>query len=115
VTPCKAGCRFKSAMIGFWLGGLALGTGGSILGACMPYRHPVAVTISVLWWGIYLACFGASVGALLGRCLDRTPALPTKRSDGADPRPRGTNNLARIRDASGGEESSRSYETFPPA
>jgi hypothetical protein len=68
--------RFRPAVVGFWLGGLALTAGGCILGACMPYRHPVAVAISVLWWGIYLGFFGASVGALLGWWADRTPASP---------------------------------------
>jgi hypothetical protein len=55
---------------GFWLGGTVLGLAGAIVGGCMPYHHPVAVTISVLWWGIYLGCFGASIGALLGRCAE---------------------------------------------
>jgi hypothetical protein len=68
--------RFDLATIGFWLGGLALGTGGCIFGACMPYRHPVAVTISVLWWGIYFGWFGAGVGALLVLCAERPPAFP---------------------------------------
>ena len=42
----------------------------------MPYRHPVGVTISILWWGIYLGCLGASIGAgiggLVGLLWDRT-------------------------------------------
>jgi hypothetical protein len=104
VTHRKSGRRFKSATIGFWLGGLALGTGGCILGACMPYSHPVAVTISVLFWGIYLGCFGASVGALLGWCADRTAAPPSQGLDGAGMRPRGTDNVALDRAASGDEE-----------
>jgi hypothetical protein len=54
---------FDPVSIGLWLGGLALGVGGCILDACMPYRHPVAVTISVLWWALYLGCLGASIGA----------------------------------------------------
>jgi hypothetical protein len=57
--------RLARPTIGFWLGGGLTGTGGGILGACMPYHHPVAVVISALWWGIYLGCFGASVGALI--------------------------------------------------
>ena len=68
---------------GFWLGGALLGVGGCILGICMPYRHPVAVTISVLWWGIYFGCFGASIGALLGLWAEQTPAPPSQRSDGS--------------------------------
>jgi len=69
--------------IGFWLGGALLGVGGCILGSCMPYRHPVAVTISVLWWGIYLGCFGASIGALLGLWAEQVSAPPSPPSDGA--------------------------------
>jgi hypothetical protein len=52
--------------VGFWSGGAVLGTGGCILGGLMPYDLPVAVAISSVWWGIYLGCFGASIGALLG-------------------------------------------------
>jgi hypothetical protein len=66
--------RFDGAAVGFWLGGIALGVGGCIFGACMPYRHPVAVTISVLWWGVYFGCFGAGIGALLGLWTGRAPA-----------------------------------------
>jgi hypothetical protein len=66
--------RFSPVAIGFWLGGAGMGMGGCLLGALMPYRHPVAVAISVLWWGIYFGCFGASVGALVGLLTDR--ALP---------------------------------------
>ena len=69
--------------IGFWLGGALLGVGGCILGIGMPYRHPVAVTISVLWWGIYLGCFGASIGALLGLWAEQMPAPPAPADDGA--------------------------------
>jgi hypothetical protein len=63
---------------GFRLGGALLAVGGSLLGICMPYSHPVAVTISVLWWGIYFGCFGASVGALLGLWAEQT-AIPPNR------------------------------------
>jgi hypothetical protein len=58
--------RFDRVSIGFWLGGATLGTGGCILGGCMPYHHPVAIAISVIWWGIYIGCFGASLGGLFG-------------------------------------------------
>jgi hypothetical protein len=69
--------RFHRA-IGFWLGGTLLGVGGCFLGMCMPYRHPVAVTISVLWWGIYLACFGASIGALVGLWAEQMRPVPPR-------------------------------------
>ena len=58
--------RFDRVSIGFWLGGATFATGGFILGGCMPYTHPVAIAISIIWWGIYTACLGASLGALLG-------------------------------------------------
>jgi hypothetical protein len=60
--------------LGFWLGGGLMGTVGGILGVCMPYRHPVAVVISTLWWGIYLGSFGASVGGLIALFAERAPA-----------------------------------------
>jgi hypothetical protein len=62
--------------IGFWLGGAGMATGGCLLGALMPYRHPVAVALSVLWWGLYFGCFGASVGALVGVLTERAPPPP---------------------------------------
>jgi hypothetical protein len=37
----------------------------------MPYHHPVGIAISVIWWGIYLGCFGASLGALVGLFTDK--------------------------------------------
>jgi hypothetical protein len=64
--------RFNRVSVGFWLGGATLGTGGCILGACMPYHHPVAVTLSILWWGTYFGCLGASIGALLALLKKRT-------------------------------------------
>jgi hypothetical protein len=74
----RTGRRFNPVTIGFWLGGFALGMGGCLLGACLPYRHPVGVTISILWWGIYLGCLGASIGGLLGLWWDQTPASPPR-------------------------------------
>jgi hypothetical protein len=74
--------RLARTTIGFWLGGAILGTGGCILGVCMPYHHPVAVVISALWWGIYFGCFGGSIGALLGLWAERTPAPLSQVSDG---------------------------------
>jgi hypothetical protein len=75
--------RFRPLTIGFWLGGAGLGLGGCLLGALMPYRHPVAVALSVLWWGLYFGCFGASVGALVGALTDRAPPRPSTTGDGA--------------------------------
>ena len=63
--------RFDRVSLGFWLGGAALGIGGCMLGGCMPYQHPVARAISVIWWGIYVGCFGASLGALFGLFTQR--------------------------------------------
>jgi hypothetical protein len=75
------GTRFNWVCIGFWLGGLALGTTGCLLGASIPCRHSVGVAICILWWGLYLGCLGASTGAaagvLFGLCCDRPPASPS--------------------------------------
>ena len=79
----KALAWFSPPTLGFWLGGAGMGTGGCLLGALMPYRHPVAVALSVLWWGLYFGCFGASVGALLGVLTDRAPPRPPAPWDGA--------------------------------
>jgi hypothetical protein len=40
----------------------------------MPYHHPVAMSISVIWWGIYLGCFGASLGGLFGSFTQCAPS-----------------------------------------
>jgi hypothetical protein len=69
--------RFDRATIGLILGGLLLGAAGCILGAVMPYRHPVAVSMSMIWWGFYCGCFGASVGALIGLLTRRPLAVST--------------------------------------
>ena len=66
--------RLARPTIGFWLGGGLLGTAGWILGLCMAYHHPVAVVISTLWWGIYLGCFGGSIGALIALFTERALA-----------------------------------------
>jgi hypothetical protein len=50
---------------------------GCILGACMPYHHPVGVAVSVIWWGIYCGCLGASIGSLVGLIIKRALASPT--------------------------------------
>jgi hypothetical protein len=75
--------RFSPLTIGFWLGGAGMGMGGCLLGALMADGHPVAVAVSVLWWGLYLGCFGASVGALVGALTDRAPPRPSPTWDGA--------------------------------
>jgi hypothetical protein len=84
-NPFRA--RIGPIAIGFWLGGIALGIGGLILGARMPYRHPVGVSLSILWWGIYLGCFGASIGASVGAWFglraNSGPAVPSQVSHGA--------------------------------
>jgi hypothetical protein len=67
--------RLARRTLGFWLGGSLLGAAGCVLGVCMPYQHPVAVVVSALWWGIYLGCFGGSVGALIALVIERAPAL----------------------------------------
>jgi hypothetical protein len=74
--------RLSRPTIGFWLGGGLLGTAGCLLGVCMSYRHPVAVAISTFWWGIYLGCLGASVGALIGLFTERAPAPLSRGVDG---------------------------------
>jgi hypothetical protein len=75
--------RFSPVAIGFWLGGAGMAVAGCLLGAMMPYRHPVAVALSVLWWGLYLGCLGAWVGALVGALTDRAPPRPSATGDGA--------------------------------
>src|SRR5262249_50979695 len=79
--------RCSPATIGFWLGGAGMGIGGCLLGALMPYRHPVAVALSVLWWGLYFGCFGASVGALVGVFADPARTWPSRASAGAGKAP----------------------------
>ena len=71
MTSCRR--RFDRVALGFWVGALALGAAGCVLGARMPYRHPVSVCVSVVWWGIYLGCLGASVGALVGLMTNGAP------------------------------------------
>jgi hypothetical protein len=68
--------------IGFWFGGIILGVGGCLFGASMPYHHPVGVLVSVLWWGLYFGCFGASIGALLGLWAEQYPARPSQEEEG---------------------------------
>ena len=74
--------RFNRITIGLWLGGITLGTGGCMVGASMPYPYLVAQVLSALWWGIYAASFGASIGALLGMFFNWTSARRHQASDG---------------------------------
>jgi hypothetical protein len=74
--------RIRRSTVGFWLAGVILGTAGCVLGASISYHHPVARVLSALWWGIYFGCFGASIGALIGLYMDRTPAPPSQESEG---------------------------------
>jgi hypothetical protein len=60
----------------------------------VPYRHPVAVTANVLWWGIFLGCLGGSLGALLGLWAERTPAPPSRGPGGAGTPPGGADSPA---------------------
>jgi len=72
--------RFNWVAIGFWLGLFALGTGGCFLGAHMSSHHPVGRAVAMFWWGIYLGCLGASIGAsvggLFGQWWNHAPASP---------------------------------------
>ena len=78
---------FDRVAFGFWLGAIALGTAGCLLGASMPYHHSIAVAASTVWWGAYLGCLGAGVGGLAGLWRKRAPAAPA-RGDGAEDRMR---------------------------
>ena len=77
--------RFDRASIGFWLGGATFGTVGCILGYCMPYHHPVAIAISMIWWGIYIGCLGASLGGLIGLFTRFAPAVGRTETVGHPP------------------------------
>jgi hypothetical protein len=75
--------------LGFCLGGAVLGTAGCFVGAWMPYRHPVAVAANVLWWGLFLGCLGASLGALLGLGAEQAGAAQATRLPSSSRRPLG--------------------------
>jgi hypothetical protein len=90
-----AGRRLRfDRTLGFWLGGVVLGTAGCVIGACAPYHHPVAVTLSMLWWGIYFGCFGGIAGALIGGLTERTPAPSSPGSDDTEKLPSGGDSWA---------------------
>jgi hypothetical protein len=48
---------------------------GCTLGTLMPYRQPVAVALSALWWGLYFGGFGAAIGAIVAEFTGRTKGL----------------------------------------
>src|SRR5262245_34576297 len=63
-APPPAPAGIDRSAVGFWVGGLGLGVAGCVVGACLPYRHPVAVLCSALWWGVFLGCGGGSIVSL---------------------------------------------------
>jgi hypothetical protein len=75
--PPARGRRIARTTIGVWLGGVALGTVGCIVGARLPYHDPVAVVISVLWWSLYLGGLGASIGALIAVLTEPVTVPPS--------------------------------------
>jgi hypothetical protein len=70
--------RWFDRIVGFFLGAFILGTTGGVIGSCLTYSHPLAVTISALWWATYFGCFGANIGALLGLWAENAAAPPVK-------------------------------------
>jgi hypothetical protein len=87
--------------IGFWLGGIILGVPGCLLGASMPYHHPVGVVVSVFWWGLYLGCFGMSLGALVGLWAAQDRGFASPGWDGAGEPSAAANSLIARADGSG--------------
>jgi hypothetical protein len=79
----SAGPRRPNRTIGFWLGLIGLGTVGCLFGNSMPYQQPLAVLISVAWWGVYFGCFGACLGALVGALLEPSPTPSCPQADDA--------------------------------
>ena len=75
--------RGSRITLGFWLGGIIFGKAGCIFGASLSYHDPVARVLSVLWWGIYWGCLGASLGALPGLFLERSSARDTRAGQAA--------------------------------
>jgi hypothetical protein len=67
--------------VGYCLGGVVLGTAGCLLGARMPYYHPVAVALSVVWWGLFWGGFGTWLGALVGMLAETAPAAASQGPD----------------------------------
>jgi hypothetical protein len=80
VAKSSVSPRRFDRVIGLTLGGIVLGTCGCILGASMPYRHPVGISLSVLWWGIYFGCFGVWLGVALGASVERIRACLSQKA-----------------------------------
>jgi hypothetical protein len=74
--------RLDRGAVGFWLGGVALGIGGCVLGGCAGYRHPAGLAGSAFWWGLYAGCLGAGIGTLLGLWANRTQGAAARRGAG---------------------------------
>lgn len=87
-------CVFDRVSIGFALGGVSLWTVGCIVGASVAYHHPVARALSVLWWGTFFGCFGASVGALVALLTERVRARPSQHGNGVARQSTGTDRLS---------------------
>jgi len=64
--PSLPRSRRNHVTLGFWLGGVALGAVGCLVGAALPHRYAVGAAVSIIWWSIFLGCWGASLGALVG-------------------------------------------------
>jgi hypothetical protein len=80
-APPPAPAGIDRSAVGFWVGGFVLGVTGCVVGACMPYRHPLGVLCSALWWGVYLGCTGGSIVSLACWLTQRhPPAEARKRS-----------------------------------
>jgi hypothetical protein len=77
--------RRFNRIVGFWLGGFLLEVVGCLVGSCLPHHHRLVVTIGIHWWGFYLGCFGASLGALVGMWAEGSSAPPSPRQDSGDP------------------------------
>ena len=81
--------RFDRATIGFWVGWVLSAAGGCLFAASMTHQYPGGAVISVLWWGIYCGCTGASISALVCWLTERTPASPPQGPEGAGKPPSG--------------------------
>src|SRR5262249_44121670 len=67
----------------FWCCVAAFGTAGCVFGVSMANSHPVALTLSVLWWGFYFGCFGWCISAWIGFFTERAPIPPSEGPDAA--------------------------------